>query len=278
MITNKHISQVLKELREERGWSQEQLAKSMGVSRVAISDIENNKRSVSALELIKASEVFNVPVNFLLDEEQPFQPIKRPVQKDVVFASEKLKNTILYLLTLCGGKPNLGETVLYKLLYFIDFNFYEKAGKSVTGLSYVKLQFGPVPVAKEYNPTIQRMVLDGTLKIFNQSYYGNSQKRYIALENPDLQIFSGLELNMIARVVEQLSDMSAFQIKEYVHKDVPWQVSQMKEIIPYTLVFERTYPYAQVDWGQAFQNAGAKDILKDLGPISRDEADYYENL
>ena len=28
----------------------------------------------------------------------------------------------------CGGKPNLGETVLYKLLYFIDFDNFEITG------------------------------------------------------------------------------------------------------------------------------------------------------
>jgi hypothetical protein len=34
----------------------------------------------------------------------------------------------------------------------------------------------------------------------------------------------------------------------------------------------------QVDDLSAFQDAAAHDILKDLGPMSKKEADYYNNL
>jgi len=49
-----------------------------------------------------------------------------------------LRNVLLYILARVGAKPNVGETVLYKLLYFIDFDFYEKHGRSITGLSYIR--------------------------------------------------------------------------------------------------------------------------------------------
>lgn len=39
------------------------------------------------------------------------------------FPSENAQWNV-YLLTTCA-KPNIGEPVLYKLLYFSDFNFYE---------------------------------------------------------------------------------------------------------------------------------------------------------
>jgi len=39
---------------------------------------------------------------------------------------EKFKEVLLYILGKVGSKPNIGQTVLYKLLYFIDFNYYEK--------------------------------------------------------------------------------------------------------------------------------------------------------
>ncbi|MDD4141558.1 MAG: hypothetical protein PHR20_02025 [Bacteroidales bacterium] len=34
---------------------------------------------------------------------------------------------LLYILERCSGKTNVGKTVLYKLLYFSDFNYYELA-------------------------------------------------------------------------------------------------------------------------------------------------------
>ena len=36
---------------------------------------------------------------------------------------KKFENVLLYILEKCAGKPNVGETVLYKLLYFSDFNY-----------------------------------------------------------------------------------------------------------------------------------------------------------
>lgn len=53
-----------------------------------------------------------------------------------------LKNVLLYILERCAGKPNVGETVLYKLLYFSDFNYYELYEEHLTGANYRKLPFG----------------------------------------------------------------------------------------------------------------------------------------
>ena len=58
---------------------------------------------------------------------------------------DKFKNVLLYILERCAGKPNVGETVLYKLLYFADFNYYELYEEHLTGAKYRKLPFGPVP-------------------------------------------------------------------------------------------------------------------------------------
>ena len=52
---------------------------------------------------------------------------------------------LLYILERCAGKPNVGETVLYKLLYFSDFNYYELYEEHLTGAKYRKLLYGPVP-------------------------------------------------------------------------------------------------------------------------------------
>ena len=59
---------------------------------------------------------------------------------------EKFKEVFLYILNKVGSKPNIGETVIYKLLYFIDFNFYEKYEEQLIGAAYLKNRFGPTPV------------------------------------------------------------------------------------------------------------------------------------
>ena len=48
---------------------------------------------------------------------------------------KKLKAVILYL---AARVPDLTAKKLYCLLYFIDFDFYEKYERSLTGLTYIK--------------------------------------------------------------------------------------------------------------------------------------------
>ncbi len=281
MLSQKKLAQKIKKLRLDFDMSQAELASKIGLSRVAVAQIEASKRSIDSLELAKIAQVFGTSVDYLLIDEKNKVEKKANKKQSQVFKFDqyKLKNVILYILQKCGGKPNLGETVLYKLLYFIDFDAFEILGKPVTNMNYIKLQFGPVPCLKDYNSVIEQMVKNDELKIISQTYHGMPQKRYISLVDPDLSIFKKAEeIKLIDKVINNLSDMNAKQIEDYVHEDTPWKIAKEKEIIPYYLVYDRTAPYAQADHWAEWQNAAGKDILKELGPISKEEYDYYENL
>ena len=56
------------------------------------------------------------------------------------------RQVILYVLDKVGGKPNIGETVLHKLFYFIDFDYYEKFEENLMGETYIKNGYGPTSV------------------------------------------------------------------------------------------------------------------------------------
>jgi len=281
MINKQFLGNKIKTLRELEGLSQEELAQKIGLSRVAISQIEQGNRSLEFLELAKIAEVFKLKTDyFLIEDELPDVEIKEDQKNVNNFDPDKLKNIILYILEKCAGKPNLGETVLYKLLYFIDFDHFEVNNQSVSGLNYFHLQYGPVPVASQYMPVIEEMQTEQQLRIITQDYYGLKIKRYINLISHDINSLRPQETKIIDNVIGRLSDMSAAQIEEYSHGDAPWKLTADKEIISYNLVFERQTPYAQrsIDDLKYFKLTGAKDILNQLGPISRAEYDYYENL
>ena len=281
MINKKTLGNKIKILREDSNLSQEDLAKKISLSRVAISQIEQGNRSVDFLELAKIAEVFNLKTDyFLREDELPNIKIKKDKKIAEVFDCEKLRNVILYILGRCAGKPNVGETVLYKLLYFIDFDSFEIHQQSISGLTYLHLQYGPVPLASQYLPVIEKMKTNQELRIINQDYFGLKIKRYINLVSCDLFGLSGMEIKIIDNVINSLADMSATKIEEYSHGDIPWKLTEEKEEISYNLVFQRQTPYAKTDSDdlQYFKTSSAKDILRQLGPISKKEFDYYENL
>jgi len=284
MPTQKQLGQKIKELREERELSQGQLGKFVGVSRAAISEIERGNRGLDALELAKIAKLFELSTDELLQDKRSRDKslLKKKctaiTNKGIKFQPEKLRQVVLYILSKCGGKPNFGETLLYKILYYIDFDAYEILGKPVTGMNYIHQKFGPIPQLKQYQPTIQGMREKQEIKIFSQDYYGMAQRRYMALTDYKMDDFSAKERDLIDKVLKQLSDMKARQIEEYVHNDAPWKFTENNDVILHDLVIERKFPYAYRDYDKIWQNAAAKDTLKNLGKMSDKEFDYYKNL
>ena len=51
---------------------------------------------------------------------------------------KKFKEVLLYVLESIGARPNIGESVICKLMYFIDFDFYEIYEEQIMGLKYLK--------------------------------------------------------------------------------------------------------------------------------------------
>lgn len=279
-ITQQKLGIKVRKLRIQGGFSQEDLARHLGLSRQAIGQIEAGERKVDGTELARLSEILSVSIDSLLRSDTgSFKISKRFLGKLAMKPDvQKLKNLLLYILAQCGGKPNVGETVLYKLLYFIDFDAFELLGKSVTGMAYMKLQYGPVPLPSTYLGLIRQMTEKRDLEIIKQTYHGMIQKKYVALADADASIFSGPELRVIDGVIERLSEMTATKITEYVHEDVPWKEAEPEHIIDYRLVFERTAPYARMDREVVWQEAAGTDSSKGIGKMSQKEIEYYEKL
>ena len=246
------ISEKIKKLRTKAGISQQRLAELLGVSRPAISQIENGERKVSVDELDRLAEIFNISVNSLLNKEKEPEVIlkgktvEKKLQPSIRISVpqknlEKFKEVLLYILNKVGSKPNIGETVIYKLLYFIDFDFYEKYEEQLIGATYKKNNYGPTPV--EFKKIVGQMT-DKEIDRVKSSYFNFPQTKYLPLRKPDLTKLRASEIEVVDSVLNKLSDMNAIQISEYSHHDVPWLTTEDGEIIEYESVFYRTPPYS----------------------------------
>lgn len=246
------IGEKIKGLRTSEELSQQKLAELLGISRPALSQVENGKRKVSAEELDRLAKIFNISMNSLLNRErEPEVILKEKAGKKKQQPSirinvpqenlEKFKEVLLYILNKVGSKPNIGETVIYKLLYFIDFDFYEKYEEQLIGATYIKNHHGPTPV--EFKKIIGKMQ-DRELTRIESQYFDYPQTKYLPLRSPDLTKLKANEVEIIDSVLNRLSDMNASQVSEYSHNDVPWLTTEDGEIIEYESVFYRTTPYS----------------------------------
>ena len=248
----KNLGVKIKKIREKIDLSQEALAGKLGINRVAISQIEAGNRKVSAEQIVKLGKIFNIPTDVLLDVKKDIEvvfekTIKKTEKKQGIRISvpqrklQKFKELLIYILEKVGSKPNVGETVLYKLLYFIDFNFYEKYEEQLIGATYIKNHHGPTP--KEFRKLVKEMEGKELMKVTNR-YFQYPQTKYLPLRKPDLTQFKAHEKEIIDDVLNNLSNMNASEISEYSHNDVPWQTTEDGEIIEYESVFYRSLPYS----------------------------------
>jgi transcriptional regulator with XRE-family HTH domain len=252
-LTQKQIGRRLSQIRKMKGLSQEELAKDLKISRSALTQIELGNRGVDVLEFQRLSVLLGfslddfVSKNFNLKEaggsfeNEAFNVVQ---ERDATpyFQSGKFKNVLLYILEKCAGKPNVGETVLYKLLYFSDFNYYEQYEEHLTGAKYRKLPFGPVP--QRIDSVISQMIEKKMIQRIRTEYYKKSQTRFIPLVKADLTQLKASEKEVIDRVIDQMSDWSAATISDYSHKDMPWLASKEGDEISYELVFYREPPFS----------------------------------
>ena len=72
----KALYERIKKARTELHLSQEYVAKFLGVNRTAVVEIESGKRKVSAEELGKFSELFQIPVDELLNGRSAEMPVQ----------------------------------------------------------------------------------------------------------------------------------------------------------------------------------------------------------
>lgn len=249
----KEIGQRMMQLRKRKGLSQEELAARVQLSRPSLAQIELGNRGINIQEFQRFAEVlefslddfvskdFQLSALETLAEDHGIQQIQERISVPKLQVA-KFKEVLLYILERCAGKPNVGETVLYKLLYFSDFNYYELYEEQLTGANYRKLPFGPVP--QKLDRIMEQMMADGQLERMKTNYHGFPQTRYFPLVKSDLRSFKASEKEVIDRVIEQMSDWSASAISDYSHKDIPWLATKEGEEINYELAFYREAPFS----------------------------------
>jgi DNA-binding XRE family transcriptional regulator/uncharacterized phage-associated protein len=238
------------ELRGRQNISQAFVAKKIGVSRASYIEIEKGAKELTISQANKITEMFGISLEELLSgktmpnvkiflpdkaEKKEKQEIRIDVpQKNL----KKFKEVLLYVLEKVGSKSNVGMTVLYKLLYFIDFDYYEKFEEQLVGATYIKNHFGPTPI--EFKKIVETMELKGELETVKSKYFLHDQTKYLPHRASDISVLSAREIKHIDEVLARLSDKNAKELSDYSHRDIPWLITKDNQTIKYEAVFYRT--------------------------------------
>lgn len=244
----------LRTLRQQKELSQEEVAKVLGITRATYIQIEKGARDLKISELMSLCSLFEVSPGAFFNMEKPqgkvyevcveeakpdYKSQERTVRISVPQNKvEIFKEVLIYILKKVGAKPSVGETVLYKLLYFIDFDYYEKYEEQLIGAVYIKNHYGPTPV--EFSKVVEGMIEAGEIVKIPGKYFHHPQKKYIPTREPNLGLLNAEQIKHIDGVLDRLSDMNAADLSNYSHRDVPWISAEQGERLEYEAVFYRT--------------------------------------
>lgn len=168
-----------------------------------------------------------------------------------LFNFDKSINSLLYVLQTFGGITDMHK--LCKILYFADQKHLSEYGRSITGDTYIAMQYGPVPSC-----------VDDILKALRgDSFFSSNQdiqdlKHFIHFENrfmvvgevaPDLDVLSPTDVECLDFAINICKDKNFAELTAFSHG----------------LAWGNTRPDREIS---------VKDILREVG----DDEDYVEYI
>ena len=233
--------------RKRAGLSQSAVAESLGISRPTYTRIEEGESKPTEQQKAILASLFST------SKETVDKYSKENVsEKRDIFVKEipkeninKFEQVLLYIVSKVGSRPNIGQTALYKLLYFIDFDYYEKHQEYLIGATYIKNTHGPSPVS--FAKIARDLEEEGKLVEVNSKYFGYDQKKYLVTTEPEVSSLSAQELKHIDDELERLASKTAKELSELSHIDTPWRVAGERDVLKYRHVFYRPDETSVVD-------------------------------
>lgn len=153
-------------------------------------------------------------------------------------STDKFKQVLHYVIHKTSDISNVSKTVLYKILYFTDFNYYELFEEKLTGETYIRFPYGPAP--QDFEDITSILEQDNLITENEKYYYGHTQKKYTSNRVPDTSELSKDELDFIDQSIDKYSRFNATEISDHSHCDTPYIAAKDFEEIDYEMVFYRT--------------------------------------
>jgi len=260
---------IIKKLRQEHKWTQDQVAEMLWVSRVTYNLIENWKTPRDPY-IEQFQDIFDVSFSAL----SRYKKIKNEDLNDEKY--EKVKNLILYILNKTSSLPNVWKTVIYKILYFCEFDRYELTWERLTWLDFIKLPKWPAP--ENFDFIINKMEKEWVIIPVTAKYMWYTQQRYMINERIAENLLEWEQRTYVNKVIERLKNMNASEVSEYSHGDIPWKATPDMEVIDINLANHRMYPYSAKTREEKLEEDKNNFMNNPAFSFLLDEEDLYEDV
>lgn len=128
----------------------------------------------------------------------------------------KIKNILLFFIEHGNG---VFTTKMNKLLFYTDFVSYRESGKSMTGLRYKAIQYGPVPERWDRIYSCYDDIYQEIVQVAND----REGIKLVSKLSPSMQDFSDKELEILRAVEQRFKKDTPTQISETSHQEEAWK-------------------------------------------------------
>lgn len=170
---------------------------------------------------------------------------------------ERLGELMLFIADRCEDDPDFGVTKLNKILYYCDFLAFAKLGEPITGISYNKLPYGPVPTAAQI--VRDKMHQEGEIVITQEGSVSFRLSRVVPVREANLSLFTGPQVALVDSVIQAVEGANARLLTDITHGNA-WKVLSYNDAVPYEFVFISDAPYTEEDIARAEELVAAGEI------------------
>lgn len=201
---------------------QSALATKLNISRPSYVAVEQGKRELTLSEAEKLAAILGISL--------------REMESGIFANYEKYKQMILAYIRHAGSKKDgkITKTKLAKLLYLADFGWFYYHLKSMSGMQYRKIQYGPVP--DTYFRAIEELFEDGKIDIAPTEDGAMLISQTINGARTELSEIDEEEKKLIKNISDKWRDRNTKEIVTFTHNQLPYAICSDDEIIPYELI------------------------------------------
>lgn len=129
-------------------------------------------------------------------------------------------NALIVWIANCPEVRDLGNTKLWKLLYFMDVAALRQLGHTITGSDYIKYDHGPVPSKGER--TLKKLIQKGAVNSQQRPIGQLTINEILPVVSADNHCFNEAEMAIMKRVCHEMGRMSAKRLSEMSHQEPAW--------------------------------------------------------
>jgi DNA-binding XRE family transcriptional regulator/uncharacterized phage-associated protein len=231
MDMSKNTHEVLIAMRHTRGYTQEQVAQIIGVSRPSYIAIEAGRKDMTIRQAERVASLLHINIEDLLGVKDGASTFA-----NILDVTEKYKQIILNSIQFGGAAKDskITKTKLAKIVYLADFIWYYENGNPMSGVIYRKLPRGPV--ADMYFRALDELEEDGA--ILREERARGAIMFSLVEQAAPISRLSNDEIALIKKIGEIWRDKPTQDIVNFTHEQLPWKTCGDGEIIPYSLILQ----------------------------------------